>query len=100
MLLGQVADELPDPVDYSLVLDLLDFAMAPLLTGGPAIGRDPESGILQAFAVIPAEDLSADEFIKAVQSFIEFQVALSERIAGSGETESDESDPLGALNKA
>ena len=38
-----VADGLPDPAGYSLVLDLLDFSLGAVRSGGPAVGRDPES---------------------------------------------------------
>ena len=46
LLTSAVADALPDPVDYALVLDLLEFSLGSAINGMPAIGRDAESGIL------------------------------------------------------
>jgi len=92
ILLGNVADELPDPIDYSLVTDLLDFGMAPILTGGPAIGRDPVSGILTAWAFVQTKNIMPEDFIAAVNKFIEFQIVIAERIAGNAEEDEDNRD--------
>lgn len=98
ILLGNVADELPEPVDYSLVTDLLDFGMAPILAGGPAIGRDPETGILTAWAFVMTKKITADDFIQAVKRFMEFQVVISDRIAGNDTDEESEPGDLQFIN--
>lgn len=101
ILLGNIADELPDPVDYSLVTDLLDFGLAPVLTGGPAVGRDPVSGILTAWAFVQTKNITSKDFIEAVKKFIEFQIVITERIAGNVEEEEEgnnDFENLGLLN--
>ncbi|WP_295363432.1 CesT family type III secretion system chaperone [uncultured Succinivibrio sp.] len=101
ILLGNVADELPDPVDYSLVTDLLDFGMAPVLTGGPAIGRDPVSGILTAWAFVQTKNITPNDFTEAVKKFIEFQIVITDRIAGNNEeddVDTGDFQDLGVLN--
>ena len=90
LLLGNVADELPDPVDYSLILDLLSFAYAPAFGTAPGVGRDPESGIITAWSRIPINGLSTSEFCEAVRKFIEFQIILNERVRGSASDEDEE----------
>ena len=39
LMMSAVADALPDPVDYALVLDLLEFCLGAAINGTPAIGR-------------------------------------------------------------
>ncbi len=101
ILLGNIADELPDPVDYSLVTDLLDFGMAPVLTGGPAVGRDPVSGILTAWAFVQIKNITPNDFTEAVKKFIEFQIVITDRIAGNNEEDDEDTSDfqdLGVLN--
>ncbi len=101
ILLGNIADELPDPVDYSLVTDLLDFGMAPVLTGGPAVGRDPVSGILTAWAFVQTKSITPNDFTEAVKKFIEFQIVITDRIAGNNEEDDEDTSDfqdLGVLN--
>ena len=100
LLLGNVADELPDPVDYSLILDLLSFAYAPAFATAPGVGRDPESGIITAWSRIPINGLSTSEFCEAVRKFIEFQIILSERIKGSEGDEDEEAAAADANSEA
>ncbi len=101
ILLGNIADELPDPVDYSLVTDLLDFGMAPVLTGGPAVGRDPVSGILTAWAFVQTKSITPNDFTEAVKKFIEFQIVITDRIACNNEEDDEDTSDfqdLGVLN--
>ena len=91
-IISIVADELPDPVDYSLVLDLLSYAMAPFVDGGPSVGRDPHSGFIQAFVILPFKGMTPDDFVDAFRNFMKFQIVVAHRIADNGE-ENVQSDP-------
>lgn len=90
-LFSIVADELPDPIDYSLVQDLLDYALSPFVDGGPAVGRDPQTGFLEAYVILPFKNMSPAEFIEALKEFIKFQIAISHRIAENSENEAESS---------
>ncbi len=92
VFLGNVADALPDPIDYSVLLDLLNFGMAPVITGGPAVGRDPDSGIISAWAFLPLKNLSVDDFLDAFTKFIQFQVTITDLIAGEIEDDDESFD--------
>ena len=89
-LVGMVADDLPDPVDYSLVLDLLNFALSPLVNGGPAVGRDPATGRLEAFLIIPFRDLTPQDFVTQVKEFFRFQITITLRITHPDEPVGDD----------
>ncbi len=83
LFLGNVADELPDPVNYSLVLDLLSLGYAPAFGTAPGVGRDPVSGMISAWSRLRMRDLGVTEFCEAAQKFMEFQLILNEKITGS-----------------
>ena len=53
VLTSPVAAELPEETDYALMQDLLNFAMGPIFDGSPAVGRDPSSGLLIAYSILP-----------------------------------------------
>ena len=80
-----VADELPDPVDYALVLDLLDFSLGAAIDGGPAVGRDPESGLLVAYQIITPSRLKTRSFADAFLDFTAFRNGVAALIADNGQ---------------
>ena len=67
-IISIVADELPDPVDYSL------------------------SGFIQAFVILPFKGMTPDDFVDAFRNFMKFQIVVAHRIADNGE-ENVPSDP-------
>jgi hypothetical protein len=84
VLTSVVAHELPDPVDYSLVCDLLEYALSPAFSTGPAVGLDRESGLLIAYAILPMKHLDVGELTLAIGKFLEFQVLMETKIRGDG----------------
>ena len=75
--------------------------MAPVLTGGPAVGRDPVSGILTAWAFVQTKSITPNDFTEAVKKFIEFQIVITDRIAGNNEEDDEDTSDfqdLGVLN--
>ena len=48
--------------------------------GLPAVGRDPETGFLAAFALFPLATLSPAEFPDAFDKFAAFATALADRL--------------------
>ena len=85
LMTSVVADALPDPVDYALVLDLLDFSLGGAVNGTPAIGRDAESGLLVAHQTVTAENLQKASFADIVRDFLRFREVLERQLAGSNE---------------
>ena len=81
VLSAPVAPELPEGVDYAFMQTLLDFALAPMLDGSPAIGRDPESGTLIAYAILPADELTEVSFREALEAFVGFAMGMAEKLA-------------------
>ena len=75
-----VADELPEGITYSDMLDLLDVAIGPLFDA-PGIGREPESGAVILYAMMPFATATPADFAEAVQQFIELASAFSGRLA-------------------
>lgn len=85
LMTSVVADALPDPVDYALVLDLLDFSLGAAVNGTPAIGRDAESGLIVAHQTVTEQNLKAAAFPDIVQDFLNFREVMERKLAGSGE---------------
>ena len=80
LMTSPVADALPDPVDYALVLDLLDFSLGSAINGTPAIGRDTESGILVAHQTVTARNLRNASFADIVKDFLLFREVMERKL--------------------
>lgn len=89
-----VREELPDPIGYATVLDLLALALDPARSGGnsPVVGRDDESGLVVVYEVAtpsvlnrkPLADVFA-EFMttyRAVSALLDNQEALAAKARG------------------
>ena len=74
-----VREELPDPVTYSTVLDLLALALDPAKQGGnsPVVGRDDESGFVVMYEVATPSMLNRKPFIEIFSEFMETYRAVS-----------------------
>ena len=81
LMTSPVADALPDPVDYALVLDLLDLSLGSAINGTPAIGRDTESGILVAHQTVTARDLRDASFADIVKDFLRLREVMERKLA-------------------
>ena len=75
-----VADDLPDAPSRQLTADLLDLGFGMMHEGLPAVGRDPETGFLAAFAVYPCSRLVAAEFPGSFEKFVSFAMRLADRL--------------------
>ncbi len=80
LMTSPVADALPDPVDYALALDLLDFSLGSAINGTPAIGRDTESGILVAHQTVTARNLRNASFADIVKDFLLFREVMERKL--------------------
>ena len=85
LMTSVVTDALPDPVDYALVLDMLDFSLGAAINGTPAIGRDEESGLVVAHQTVTERNLKDAAFPDIVQDFLRFREVMERKLAGSGE---------------
>lgn len=72
-------EELPDPVTYTTILDLLALALDPVHSGGnaPVVGRDDESGFVIMYQVATPSALNRKplkeifgEFLKAYSAVL------------------------------
>lgn len=92
-----VADDLPDAPSRKLVCDLLDLGFGMLQGGLPAVGRDPDTGFIAAFAQFPCATLVAAEFPEAFDKFAAFATALSDRLdaerSGAAPAAADAEEP-------
>ena len=75
-----VADDLPEAPSRKLMTDLLDLGFGMMHEGLPAVGRDPETGFIAAFAVYPCSRLVAAEFPDSFMKFVSFASRLAERL--------------------
>lgn len=88
-----VADDLPDSPSRQLMADLLDLGFGMIFEGLPAVGRDPDTGFIAAFAIYPCSHLVAAQFPDSFMKFVSFASRLAERL----EAERDASAPPPAL---
>ena len=86
LMTSVVADALPDPVDYGLVLDLLDFSLGAAVNGTPAVGRDEVSGLIVAHQTVTERELKEADFADIVGKFLTFREALERKLASSGQS--------------
>lgn len=75
-----VAAELPEGAAYSDILDLLGLALGPLFDV-PGIGRDPESGAIVLYALLPFTTTTPADFAEAVPQFLDRARNVSDRLA-------------------
>ena len=94
VLTSPVAAELPEETTYELMQDLLSFALGPVFDGSPAVGRDPSSGLLIAYSVLPFALATESDFPEQFARFLEFRTALADRFAAveRGETGMEDSE--------
>ena len=71
-LAAVVADELPDALAPSMMVELMDLALNPLVSGAPAIGRENESGMMVAYVNLPVATVALSDFPEMVEAFIDF----------------------------
>ena len=75
-----IAAELPEGVAYSDMLDLLGLSLGPLFDA-PGIGRDPESGAIVLYALLPFTTTTPADFAEAVPQFLDRARNVSDRLA-------------------
>ena len=79
-LTAALAPELPEGAAWSDIMDMLNIALGPLFDQ-PGIGRDPESGAIVLYALLPLSVCSPAELAEAVPQFPDLSRALSARLA-------------------
>lgn len=74
-----IREELPDPVTYSTILDLLALALDPAHRGGnsPVVGRDDESGLVVMYEVATPSALNRRPFADIFNEFLKTYGAVS-----------------------
>ena len=84
-----VADDLPDAPSRRLTADLLNLGFGMMQEGLPAVGRDPETGFIAAFAIFPYSRLVPAQFPDAFEKFVAFAMRLAERLEAERDAESE-----------
>mgnify|MGYP004657399281 FL=1 len=79
-LAAPVAQELREDIGYAQVLELLDLALGPLVGDTPAVGRDPGSGMLIAYASISYVHVSEAEWPEILGRFVAFAKGIAEKL--------------------
>ena len=69
-LSAAVAPDLPEGVAYSDMLDILGMSLGPLFDA-PGIGREPESGTIVLYALMPFALTTPADFADAVTQFLD-----------------------------
>ena len=62
------------------MLELLDLALGPLVGDTPAVGRDPVSGMLIAYASISYVHVSEAEWPEILGRFVAFAKGIAEKL--------------------
>ncbi len=79
-LAAPVAQELKEDIGYAQMLDLLDLALGPLVGGTPAVGRDPASGMLIAYQLVPYAHLTEATWPETLGRFVAFAQGVAETL--------------------
>ncbi len=83
-LTATVAAELPEGAGWSDILDIFDMALGPLFDA-PGIGREPESGAVVLYSLMPFDTAAPADFAEAVPQFLDLARSLSARLAAMEE---------------
>lgn len=83
-MFSSLGADLPDPVDYPLVLDLLEFNLGAASGASCAVGRDPRAGSLVAWQTFPASVLASEPVAELFVHFVQERIALAEIVEGNG----------------
>ncbi len=75
---GVVATEMPDEEGDITYADLLDLSLVAAMDGDPAIGREPESGMLVAYCVFNLKNMTEADLGELFVKYVEFQVLMTE----------------------
>lgn len=81
-LASVVANEVPDPLDHALAIELLEHALHPMAHAGPAVGLDRDSDFLLAYCLISTAHLEPTVFVEKTMAFLEYAFHMRRRIAG------------------
>ena len=79
-LAAPVAQELREDIGYAQMLELLDLALGPLVGDTLAVGRDPVSGMLIAYASISYVHVSEAEWPEILGRFVAFAKGIAEKL--------------------
>ena len=82
-MFSSLCADLPDPADYSLVLDLLEFNLGAASGASCAVGRDPHGGTLIAWETFPASRLASTSLTELFEHFVQSRIALAEIVSGN-----------------
>ena len=80
-----VTEELPEPLPSPVVDKILEMALNPAFFRGPALGKDPESGMFIAYVHIPLEKINTSDAGDIIAAFLDFVLHM-EQLLNNPET--------------
>ncbi|MBY4897898.1 type III secretion system chaperone [Cupriavidus sp. AU9028] len=86
VLVGLVAEELPQQLDHELVKDMLATGVEPLRDNGAALGLEPQSGTLILHQTMPLAKINRPLLEEMLGGFILMQKDWSARVAAAAAT--------------
>lgn len=84
VLVGLIAEELPERLDREMVREMLATGVEPLRDHGAALGLEPQSGTLILHQTMPLAKIDRTVLETLLGNFILMQKDWSARIAGAG----------------
>lgn len=86
VLVGLIAEQLPEQLDHQLVRDMLATGVEPLRDNGAALGLEPMSGTLILHQTMPLAKIDRPTLEQVLGNFILMQKDWSARVAGGQTT--------------
>lgn len=97
VLVGLIAEELPEQLEPALVRDMLATGVEPLRDNGAALGLEPISGTLILHQTLPLAKIDRPMLEQALGAFILMQKEWSARVAGRAPVMAPEAEAAGAM---
>lgn len=94
VLVGLIAEELPERLDREMVREMLATGVEPLRDHGAALGLEPQSGTLILHQTMPLAKIDRTVLETLLGNFILMQKDWSARVAGVG-AEGGQADQVG-----
>ncbi|WP_422649752.1 CesT family type III secretion system chaperone [Cupriavidus sp. H18C1] len=97
VLVGLIAEELPERLDREMVREMLATGVEPLRDHGAALGLEPQSGTLILHQTMPLAKIDRTVLETLLGNFILMQKDWSARVAGVGApgAQADQADQAG-----
>jgi hypothetical protein len=80
ILVGQLAEKLPNRIERPLLTEMLALGLSPLRGNAPGLGLDVNSGSVLLHQSLPLDDLHAPKLVETLGAFLELQATWVKRL--------------------